>query len=224
LSAGADAGGGAPDEGLADEGLPDEGLAGEGRSEARKARSVGLAAPAPAAYPEAFEACWRAYPHIRGRSSKTKAFACWRRLPAATRARLAGAVARYAEGGREPKAECGAPAMERWLRDSRFLDWLEPDAAPQGAALRAFEGPAEIRAAVAAARGEDYARAWLDRCGWDAQARAVVSANGFVVDRLRSDLGQLLARLDARVARRPRDAAPPAPRPVSTALKTGDPA
>ena len=76
------------------------------------------------AYPEAFEAAWRAYPHAKGRSSKPKTMAEWRRLPTATRDLLPGAAARYGREGNEPRADCGAPAFERWIRDARFVDWL----------------------------------------------------------------------------------------------------
>lgn len=84
-------------------------------------------APPPASpmtYPEPFEAAWKAYPHVKGRSSKPKALGYWRRLSPATRQALPSAVARYARDGREPKAECGAPAMQRWLADARFADWM----------------------------------------------------------------------------------------------------
>lgn len=79
----------------------------------------------PKGYPEAFEEIWEAYPHIRGRSSKKKAHGYWRRLSTARRASLLPAIVRYGREGREPNDECGAPAMERWLRDERFLDWLD---------------------------------------------------------------------------------------------------
>jgi uncharacterized protein YdaU (DUF1376 family) len=84
-------------------------------------------APPPASpmtYPEPFEAAWKAYPHVKGRSSKPKALGHWRRLSPATRQALPSAVARYARDGREPRAECGAPAMQRWLADARFADWM----------------------------------------------------------------------------------------------------
>ena len=87
-------------------------------------------APPPASpmtYPEPFEAAWKAYPHVKGRSSKPKALGYWRRLSPATREALPSAVARYARDGREPKADCGAPAMQRWLSEARFSDWM-PDA------------------------------------------------------------------------------------------------
>lgn len=80
-------------------------------------------------YPEAFDLAWRAYPHIRGRSSKPKSLAAWRRIPVSERDRLPVAVNRYAREGREPKQDCGAPAFDRWLRDARHLDWLTDDVA-----------------------------------------------------------------------------------------------
>ena len=101
-----------------------------------------------------FDAAWRAYPHVRGRSSKPKALAHWRRLPAAVREALPAAVARYAREGREPRAECGAPAMDRWLRDGRHLDWLQAPSAPapagpevQASRLRHFRDTGEWREA-----------------------------------------------------------------------------
>ena len=83
-------------------------------------------------YPEPFEAAWKAYPHVRGRSSKPKALGFWRRLPKPHRDQLPAAASRYAREGREPKAECGAAGMHLWIRDQKFLDWLapEPSAAP----------------------------------------------------------------------------------------------
>ena len=78
-------------------------------------------------YPDLFEAAWSPYPHVKGRSSKPNALGYWRRLSPDVRGHLPKAVARYRREGREPNSECGAPAMERWLRDQKFLDWLEGD-------------------------------------------------------------------------------------------------
>jgi hypothetical protein len=80
-----------------------------------------------AKYPPDFEACWKAYRHVKGRSSKPATLSAWRKLPADERSALLGAVERYAACGHEPNADCGAPAMERWLNKSRHLDWLNPD-------------------------------------------------------------------------------------------------
>lgn len=75
-------------------------------------------------YPEAFEDAWKVYPHVKGRSSKPKSLIFWRKLTAADRTALPQAVQRYAREGREPKMDCGAPAMDRWLRDEKHADWL----------------------------------------------------------------------------------------------------
>jgi len=106
--------------------------------------------------PEDFEAAWKAYPHVRGRSSRPKALIQWRRLPPEARGLLTEAVARYAREGREPRADCGAPAMDRWLRDGRHIDWLQAaapaPATPAGpevlaARLRHFHDTGEWRPA-----------------------------------------------------------------------------
>jgi hypothetical protein len=148
-------------------------------------------------YPSDFEAAWKVYPRIRGRSSKSKSLGAWRRIPAATRERLPAAIARYAREGREPHQECGAPAMERWLRDERWLDWLEPSGAD---APTVFPGPAEIRAAVVRQEGEDFATGYLDPCCWrDLPDKAVISSNGFIVDTLRKTIGPQLERFGVHV-------------------------
>lgn len=76
-------------------------------------------------YPELFEAAWKAYRHVKGRSSKKLSHAQWKRLPPSTRQALPAACERYSREGREPNSDCGAPAMERWLRDEKFADWLD---------------------------------------------------------------------------------------------------
>lgn len=83
----------------------------------------------PKAGDELFEIAWKAYPHVKGRSSKPLSLAQWKKIgrgPA-----LVSAVNRYRREGREPKQECGAPAFERWLRKEQYLDWMtEPTQAP----------------------------------------------------------------------------------------------
>lgn len=90
-------------------------------------------APRTRQYPEPFELAWKAYPHVKGRSSKPKALGSWRRLPANVRDQLPPAIARYARDGREPKSDCGAPAMQRWLSEERFTDWMRPPESPVAA-------------------------------------------------------------------------------------------
>lgn len=75
------------------------------------------------ATPAEFEEAWKAYPHVKGRSSKKLALAEWRRMPPPDRPRLALACRRYASEGREPKGDCGAPAMERWLKRGLHQEW-----------------------------------------------------------------------------------------------------
>lgn len=84
----------------------------------------------PKSPPAEFEELWRAYPHVKGRSSKRKALAEWTRISTDTRLALPAAVSRYRTEGREPKEDCGAPAMERWLRDQRYLDWINDGELP----------------------------------------------------------------------------------------------
>ena len=104
------------------------------KTEAKASLSSAPLSAAPMTYPEPFEAAWKAYPHVKGRSSKPKAIGYWRRLSPATRQALPSAVARYARDGREPKAECGAPAMQRWLAEARFSDWMpEAESSSAGA-------------------------------------------------------------------------------------------
>jgi hypothetical protein len=82
--------------------------------------------------PDEFEALWKAYPHSKGRSSKVDSRKVWAKLDPHTKAALPAGAARYGREGREPKMDCGAPALERWLRRGLFADWIA--AAPEPAA------------------------------------------------------------------------------------------
>ena len=104
--------------------------------------------PTKAAYPEDFEAAWKLYPHRTRRSSKPDSLAQWRKLSPAERLSLPAACARYRRLGAEPKGECGAPAMERWLKRGLHLNWTD-DGEPIAA-----EGPADT--AVVARRLRHY--------------------------------------------------------------------
>lgn len=148
-------------------------------------------------YPDDFEACWRAYPHVKGRSSKSKALTWWRKISAGRRALMLGAVERYAREGREPREDCGAPAMDRWLREQRYLDWLQPAAAE---VALAWDGPAEVREAVEAGFGDaGRAVSFLRACRWDEARRAIVSDNGFSLEKIRDAAGPRLNRLGVKL-------------------------
>lgn len=142
-------------------------------------------------YPEAFETCWKAYPHVRGRSSKSKALGYWRRITAGRRALLPYAIARYAREGHEPKNECGAPAMDRWLRDERYLDWLSAGPAQAAAPALDWQGPPDLLAALRAVMGA-YADANLRLSRWDEERHAIVTTSGTAADRLKRDGGAAL--------------------------------
>lgn len=93
--------------------------------------------PAPPArrradYPAEFEAAWKAYPHVEGRSSKPKALEAWRKLPDPERDGLLEAIGRFRPKLREVCGDRGAPCMARWLRDEKHLNWLpaEPQDVP----------------------------------------------------------------------------------------------
>ena len=109
-----------------------------------------------APYPEDFEAAWSLYPHHARRSSKPDSLAQWRKLPLDTRLNLPAACARYRRLGAEPNRDCGAPAMDRWLKRGLHLNWIE-DAEPQ-----ADTGP--VDPAVHARR----LRQFRDTGAWDA--------------------------------------------------------
>ena len=143
----------------------------------------------PSKYPEDFEACWKAYPHIRGRSSKRKAWGCWRRITAGRRALLPSAIARYAREGREPKEDCGAPAMDRWLRDERYLDWMTAGPADAAPAL-VWLGPPDLLDDIRKAMPS--ADAFLRLTRWDAGRHAIVTTSGTASDRLKREAGHVL--------------------------------
>lgn len=103
----------------------------EEKREAKASLSPGSTKPK--AYPDLFEAAWKAYPHVKGRSSKADTLARWRRLPEAQREALPRAAAAYARDGREPRMDCGAPAMDRWLKGGKFEDWIGPEPGAGGA-------------------------------------------------------------------------------------------
>lgn len=123
-----------------------------------------------------FDDLWKAYPHVKGRSSKPKAVEAWANVPSALQSLLPPAAQRYAHGGTIPAG--GAPALAKWLADELWRDWMaEP--ATSAPITRAWPGPAEVRKAFAKAMGEDWTRAYIDPAGWqDVPERALIPATG----------------------------------------------
>jgi hypothetical protein len=143
---------------------------------------------------EAFEAAWTAYPHVRGRSSKTKSLAEWRKLDETTRQALPAAIARFRAESKDAKGECGAAAMERWLRDAKFLDWMVGPALLD-VPCEPWPGPSEFRADVVAQHGEEFARSYLDPSGWkNGSDRHVLARTGMAADRMARELRPILAK------------------------------
>lgn len=149
-------------------------------------------------YSEEFEACWKAFPHVKGRSSKPKASGYWKRLPAEVRAALAPAITRYRSKGREPNDPCGAPAMDRWLRDGRYLDWMADESQATALGIIPFPDP-EIRAAVISAKGEAWAASWLDPCTWEPEGRVIIPRTRLAAQRLQSEVNRVLQARRATV-------------------------
>lgn len=69
-------------------------------------------------------------------------------------------------------AKFGAMRLHVWLDERRYEPWLTAgDGGGEGARRAAgWAGPPEIRAAVAAAKGEAWAVSYLDPSGWDGEA------------------------------------------------------
>ncbi|HEY9219524.1 MAG TPA: hypothetical protein VIO94_15865 [Phenylobacterium sp.] len=152
-------------------------------------------------YPVDFEVCWKAYPHVKGRSSKPKTLSVWRRIPAQHRLLLLAAIVRYAKEGREPRQECGAQAMERWIRDQRYLDWMGGDRAEESSPV--WAGPSDLRAEIVRIKGEDFARAYLDPSGWcDDPHPTIHPKTGVAASKLNGELGSVLWKLGVKVALR----------------------
>ena len=85
------------------------------------------AAPRPARkrpdYPAEFEAAWKAYPHVEGRSSKPDALVEWKLLPPDEKSALPAAIARFRPKVAEACGDRGAPCMSRWLKKGKHLNF-----------------------------------------------------------------------------------------------------
>jgi hypothetical protein len=168
---------------------------GEAREGDQKPPTTRRQKPSPTAKgPEAFERLWVSYPHSKGRSSRPKALLAWQKLDPDLTERLPDAAARFGKEGREPNQECGAKALERWLADGNFGDWLETTPAVRPS--RRF--PSEtIRQAVAARLGDDFCIRWLDVCEWqEVPARVIRAPNRYTADQLVREAREVLKALD----------------------------
>ena len=93
---------------------------------------------------------------------------------------------------------CQAKSFQR-LREG-FYGTGASEAATSAPAPALFDGPAELRAQVAAEQGEPFARAWIDSCRWDGPSRTLYARNAFAQARLQRDLAGWLVRCRVNVA------------------------
>jgi hypothetical protein len=150
-------------------------------------------------YPESFEAAWKAYPHTKGRSSKPESLKLWLKLPADEQSSLAGAASAFAAKLSTVCGDKGAPDMAVWLRQGKHADWLE--AAANVVPLMSFSGPPEVRQAVVSAKGEPFARSYVDPCQWDDTGRRLIARNGIAFKALQSEVGAVLAARHVSIER-----------------------
>lgn len=148
---------------------------------------------------EALCALW-ASSVVRGRNSRLLSWDAWLTLTPEERAALPAAMARYAE--RKPWGSAGPPALHRWMTEGFWRDFVgvEPSPPPEKAKTSADRavwcGDPEVRAAVVAAEGEAFARAYIDP---STQAGVtILTRTNMAADRLRQS--KVLAGLGLTVA------------------------
>jgi hypothetical protein len=98
---------------------------------------------------------------------------------------VAAAKLYLADAGRASRPKI-AP-LHLWLADACCDVWISLGMAapPTKPAPPRFAGPATIREAVIAERGEGFAASYLDPAAWDADRRTIVTSNSLAGDQLR---------------------------------------
>lgn len=92
--------------------------------------------------------------------------------------------------------------LNRWLDENRFVPWLTDDADEPGLSVRSgWLGPADVRAAVVVAMGENAAVAYVDPSGWDGDGRTIRVRTLIARERLLANAGVDLKRLGVKVER-----------------------
>lgn len=137
-------------------------------------------------YPDAFEEAWKAYPHHKGRSSKPKALAEWKRMPAQERDSLMGAIRAFTRNVDKVCGGMGAPCMARWMNHGKHLNWIEEASAaasPSPSFVKTWNGPDRLREMVVRERGEGFAVSYIDRATWDGSA--IIAHNDLAVGKLK---------------------------------------
>ena len=109
---------------------------------------------------------------------------------------LAGLLAAYRS---DTYAGDRAKGIHRLIDRDRWQSHVEAATPPATLAVCTFDGPPELRNAVVKLRDEDYARGWLDPCGWRAEDRTLIARNDFYAATLKRDLGEWLTKWNVRV-------------------------
>lgn len=159
----------------------------------------------PTVGPDDFEAAWKAYPHVEGRSSKPNALTEWRKLDADAQAELVSAIARFVPKVSQAHGDRGAPDMARWLRDGKHLNWQGDTASAIPTA--SWSGPPAVRTAIVAAKGEEFAAKWIDPyCSWSPMDRTLLVANAYAAKQISQELGPWFGQHKAHIAVAPANA------------------
>lgn len=103
-------------------------------------------------------------------------------------AELIAAAAAYAADPVLKRRDFGPVSLQRWLSEGRYRGWLGADVEPAEAC--AWAGPADLRAAVVAAKGEAFVRALLDPA--EVEGGTVRPQTPFAYRQL-AELGELFA-------------------------------
>lgn len=142
------------------------------------------------------EELWDAYPHVKGRSSRPKSRKALEAVPLDCLLGLPDAARAF---GRKCDMPNGPPALERWIADERWRDWLEAPAAER----QTWAGPADIRAAFVRAKGEDWTASWIDRCAWqDVPERTLIPATRIAAERIVKEAKSVLDDLELTIPRK----------------------
>lgn len=77
-------------------------------------------------YDAEFELAWKAYPHVKGRSSRPTTYPFWKKAVKAAGGsmRLQVAIETFARKGQGAHGDKGAAGMHLWLKGARYEDWL----------------------------------------------------------------------------------------------------
>lgn len=89
-----------------------------------------------------------------------------------------------------------------WLAKGCWADGLPAASSPTGdgqAIAATFEGPSDVWEAVAASKGDAWAKSYLAPCAWSGSVRALRPRTGFAARKLREELGRLLRDLSIAI-------------------------